>query len=918
MNPDLLPHKPFPLSSQPRIDETFGEPAAARSGARSFRRMAVDFGLAAWMAAAAVVVAQPLPGTSPLDTDSDPATAMVAGIDRFLDRTTERAMADRSSHWRHDTSSPERYSVSVQPNRERLRVILGVIDDREPVRVRLETLATGLDVARAAAPALVGAGKGFHAYAVSWNVFRNVRAEGLLLEPDYPAVANVVALPDCDWQPEWIAGIKPGLPAHQQFARRLAEQQCRVLIPLLIDRGDRFAGYPGVGTIRQTQREVLWRLAYQLGRTMAGYEIQETLAAVDWLEGLNESLPIGVAGFGEGGMVAFYAAALDTRIDAAAVSGYFQPRESLYSEPIYRNVWSLLTRFGDAEIASLIAPRALILEHGAYPETEYPPPGSASDGAAPGRLVRPDWDAFNREATRAAKLTDGLFRETAGKVGTGLEIARADATSVFSKRSLTAFLRELGHQADPTALLGFNREDLSEGAHEKLRFVFHEASILDVIGVLCRAAEINYQFDSILEKGIPDRSGRIPETGSIPVVTFRFTDVSVIDALESVLAAHDLVIVKNPGTGIARLVSKFVHPAGRGAFRSVDRDERLRRLYLSILGDTQHLMRESEFERERFWEKAPRTDATDFDQNADWYRDYFHREIIGYLPPADVPARPRTRKVFATREFTGYEVMLDVYPEVFAFGILLVPTDIRPGERRPVIVCQHGLEGRPRDVADPGVDSPYYHQFACNLARRGFVTFAPQNPYIGDNSFRQVLRKAQPLQKTLYSFIHRQHETALKWLASLEFVDPGRIGFYGLSYGGKTAVRIPALLEGYALSICSADFNEWIWKNVSARHNYCYVYWGEYDMPEFNLANTFNYAEMSWMIFPRPFMVERGTDDGVAPDRWVAYEYARTRRHYMKLGLGHRTEIEFFNGPHTIHGQGTFDFLHRHLNWPKR
>ncbi len=48
----------------------------------------------------------------------------------------------------------------------------------------------------------------------------------------------------------------------------------------------------------------------------------------------------------------------------------------------------------------------------------------------------------------------------------------------------------------------------------------------------------------------------------------------------------------------------------------------------------------------------------------------------------------------------------------------------------------------------------------------------------------------------------------------------------------------------------------------------------------------------------------------------MAYEYAKTRRHYAKLGLGDRTEIEFFNGPHSIHGVGTFEFLHKQLNWP--
>ena len=151
---------------------------------------------------------------------------------------------------------------------------------------------------------------------------------------------------------------------------------------------------------------------------------------------------------------------------------------------------------------------------------------------------------------------------------------------------------------------------------------------------------------------------------------------------------------------------------------------------------------------------------------------------------------------------------------------------------------------------------------------------------------------------------------------SLPYVDKSRIGFYGLSYGGMSAMRLPALLEGYALSICSANFNDWIRKNVSVEFPASYMFTDEWEMFDFDLGHTFNYAEMAYLIFPRPFMVERGHHDGVAPDSWVAYEYAKIRRLYDTLGLGDRTEIEFFNGGHEIHGVGTFQFLHKHLNWP--
>ena len=131
-------------------------------------------------------------------------------------------------------------------------------------------------------------------------------------------------------------------------------------------------------------------------------------------------------------------------------------------------------------------------------------------------------------------------------------------------------------------------------------------------------------------------------------------------------------------------------------------------------------------------------------------------------------------------------------------------------------------------------------------------------------------------------------------------------------------MRVPALIPRYCLSICSADFNEWIKKNTTVDWRSSYLYTGEYEIFEYNLGHTFNYAEMAALIAPRPFMVERGHKDGVAPDEWVAYEYAKVRRLYAALGIPEKTEIEFFQGPHTINGKGTFDFLHRHLKWPNK
>jgi hypothetical protein len=278
---------------------------------------------------------------------------------------------------------------------------------------------------------------------------------------------------------------------------------------------------------------------------------------------------------------------------------------------------------------------------------------------------------------------------------------------------------------------------------------------------------------------------------------------------------------------------------------------------------------------------------------------------------------PKSRELYDTPKWKGYEVTLDLYPDVYAYGILLLPKDLKPGEKRPVVVCQHGLEGRPQDVCNPKERTKYYNSFGAQLADLGYIVYAPQNPYIGQDKFRVLQRKANPLKLSLFSFIVRQHERTLEWLSTLPNVDDKKLAFYGLSYGGKTAMRVPAILPKYCLSICSGDFNEWIGKNVSVDFRGSYMFSPEYEMPEFDLGQTFNYAEMAYLIAPRPFMVERGHDDGVGIDEMVAYEYAKVRYQYAKLKLPERTEIEFFPGGHEIHGVGTFAFLKRHLGYPR-
>jgi hypothetical protein len=308
---------------------------------RWFLPVVVVFGVAASMLAA------PLPETKPLTEKGDLAARMVAGIDRYLMRELADSPARRQQYWKPDFSSPEAYTRSLQPNRERLRKIIGAVDPRLPVKMEL--------VATTDQPALVAETDLYQVFAVRWPVFEGVDGEGLLLEPKKKAYANVVAIPDADWTPEMFLGMTPGVPVSMQYARFKAERGFRVIIPVLIDRKETWSGNPGLGRMtNQPHREFIYRMAFEMGRHIIGYEVQKVLSLLDWLEQQpveNPDYDTEVFGYGEGALLALHTGALSARRDLhIGVAGYLEPREAIWREPIYRNVWGLLRQFGDAEM----------------------------------------------------------------------------------------------------------------------------------------------------------------------------------------------------------------------------------------------------------------------------------------------------------------------------------------------------------------------------------------------------------------------------------------------------------------------------------------------------------------------------------------------------------------------------------------
>jgi len=722
-----------------------------------------------------------LPGTQPLTPNPDFSATMVAGIDKMALRLIEQSKAAR------------------KPTREKLKAAIGIVDTCVPF--------TALEfVGDTATPALLMETENCRVFRVRWPVFDGVHGEGIYVQPKGKPHARVIYLPDAFGTPEKMV---------DEF---LLTAGCEVVIPALISRDSEYSTNDKYGVKTNcSHREWIYRQCYELGRHLIGYEVQKTLALVDWFKAQSTQVPLLIAGVGEGGMLALHAAAIDERIDSVYSAGYFAPREGVWQEPIERNVFGLLRDLGDAEIASLIAPRPLVLQHLFYPRlvVKMESPQGVRAIAAPGRLTTPDFAAFEAEIARARQI------------------------------------------APTSRILAATQETKNDQ-------------------IICH----------LLPQAAADA------------------------ALKSLKVTGATITIKPDATRQERLVRE-------------------------LETFTQRLLFSTEIERNNeFWKKLPLTSLEAFEKHTAKERDRFWNEVIGRLPDPSLPMNAKSRFVRETDKVAIYEVTLDVWEDVFAWGWLCLPRDmLRSGTRerakagkqtfaatgrRPVVVCQHGLEGIPEDTITTDEKShafKAYQAFALRLAEQGFVTFAPHNPYRGMHAFRTLQRKLNPLGLTLYSVINGQHQRILEWLKAQPFTQPDKIAFYGLSYGGKSAMRTPAVLKDYCLSICSGDFNEWVRKCVSSDMPMSYIHTHEYEIWEWNMGRTFNYAEMAALIAPRPFMVERGHNDGVGIDEWVNYEFAKVRRLYNKLRIGERTTIEHFDGPHMIHGVGTYQFLKEKLGW---
>jgi dienelactone hydrolase len=236
------------------------------------------------------------------------------------------------------------------------------------------------------------------------------------------------------------------------------------------------------------------------------------------------------------------------------------------------------------------------------------------------------------------------------------------------------------------------------------------------------------------------------------------------------------------------------------------------------------------------------------------------------------------------------------------------------------VIVQHGLGGRPEALVglEELPDQWIYDRVGERLAQQGYVVFAPfMNWGWGRTTDRDGLAK----RSFALGIAPNRPEAAqlaaiVSFLSARPEVAPGRIGFYGLSYGGHAALWLTPDEVSLASVVVSGHFSQWQDKLFSTERaaalTYVCVDEG-LDMFHFNILNELGHAELLTARLPRPTMVESGLNDPVIPPDWVKAEFAVAEARYEAAHARAKIRLQLFPGPHRIWSEASFRFLRETL-----
>ena len=292
-------------------------------------------------------------------------------------------------------------------------------------------------------------------------------------------------------------------------------------------------------------------------------------------------------------------------------------------------------------------------------------------------------------------------------------------------------------------------------------------------------------------------------------------------------------------------------------------------------------------------------------------RAHFVEMIGGFSQYTRTPLDPRVETLESPAGYRAERVTLHALPGVEATGVLLIPKPL--AGRKPVVIVQHGMGGTPEGIAGLTGEDDSYHQIGRRLAEQGFIVWANQMTQ-GQETKSRLDRKAEMVGQRLQALEQWLLMRVVDYLMTRDEVQPERIGIYGKSWGGRTALYAGAIDERISAVVANGHFNETVPKMLMRSPHYtAYLYTRE-DYAFFpNLANEFSDSDIASLICPRALYIEQGNRDPVVWYPMAQGELTSCAGITKSSGSRIGPALEVFDGVHEIHGEGSIDFLKRWL-----
>jgi hypothetical protein len=288
--------------------------------------------------------------------NQDYAEALEAHLRDFL---VEEYEARSAASWHRSYENIDAFLKSIEPNRERYRRFLSPPElrptgpaERRPCDALNEIKAEWINVP-----------------------LGKLRAEGLLALPPQSQgpVPLIIAQHGIDSYPERVFGLDDPGNHYHDYGHALLREGFAVLAPF------------NLYTVEKRNRvERLTRLA---GTTLPGIEFRRMQILLDEVlkDPRIDGGRVGFWGISLGGMAGMFWTPLEPRIKCAIITAWFNhrrnkmvipdPRYSCFlettEEHAFFNGW--LTEFTDSDVASLICPRPLLIQHGKTDRIAYWP-----------------------------------------------------------------------------------------------------------------------------------------------------------------------------------------------------------------------------------------------------------------------------------------------------------------------------------------------------------------------------------------------------------------------------------------------------------------------------------------------------------------------------------------------------------------